>query len=977
MTDEKQILNFSNMNDKKNTKTAYDFLQRYQLITRQTNNLIAFTSFDVNPVFTSVNPAYAKMIGLEEKEMAGKYFFDFIHHDDKHQIKKILMKYIDTSILGITNSNVSETGQSLEFRIRDTSGSWQLLRWTVCAYEDEFLFISNDCTEQKNIQSMLHQSEHLLSKMFQISPQMITIISLKEGRYVNVNDSFLRYTGFTRDEVVGSTSIELNLWVDLHDHEKFIQCLKERGMVHNFECAMRNKSGSVGNVLLFSEIITYNNEPCVLTVSMNITDQKRRENTIQEHEQKMQRIIQGLPIPAFVLDASHKVLYWNKSLEELSSIRAEEVIGTDNHWKVFYSKKRPCLADILIDGHLDDLEKWYHGKYRRSTVSNESYQVIDFFPDFGGEGKWLCFTATTIRNTKGNLIGVLESLEDISDRKITEIALQESEHKYHQIFDSASDGIVLLDLTGKIIDANEMSAQIFGGKQQEIIGKNFKDLGILSIKDMAQLLKNFALIIAGKTKAINITIKNQNGEQKFLETSSSVLIKNGKKVGILAIVRDITKRKKTEKELEISEEKYRLVTENASDVIWTMDMDFRFTYISPSNEKMLGYSTEDALNLSLDQLLTPESVEQVMQTFGVEMQIENSKEKDLTRYVTLELNEIRADGTIIPIEVRMRFLRDVDMNPIGIIGITRDITERKRQEEALKKSEEKFLKAFRLSPIAICITRLSDGKFIEVNESLIKLSGYSRDELLNETTIALNLWVNGEDRKEVVDQLINTGSVHNHEYQFQVKNGNVLFVRYSAEIFDFCGERCVLSIMDDITQQKNIEKSLKESEEKYRNIVENTKDVIMLTNPDSTVAYLSPACVHVLGYQPEDIVGKIPEIFYSGDVEKVHTTLSNALRGISGSNFEYRIVTKDGKTKWVSHSWSPVWNDNHEMKYIVSVVRDVHESKNAENLLKEKIEELEKYKTITVNREIKMVDLKKEINELYKQLNKAPKYPNI
>ncbi|MBN1860752.1 MAG: PAS domain S-box protein [Candidatus Thermoplasmatota archaeon] len=1356
MADEKQILNFYNMNDEKNTEISYDLSQRYQLITHHTSTFIAFTTLDVNPVFTYVNPAYEKMIGIDDKSLAGKYFFDFIHQEDRHQIIKVLMKYVDVKINGIKDSNLSHTAQPLEYRVRDVSGCWHTLQCTVSAYDDEFLFISKDCTEQKTIEKTLRVSEDLLSKTFRISPQMITITSLKEGRYIDVNESFLHHIGFTRDEVVGRTSIELNLWVDPNDRNKFIQNMREKGVVRNFECKMRNKTGGIGNVLLFSEIITFKGEPCALTISMNITDQKRREDLIRENEQKMQRIIQGLPIAAFVIDASHQVLYWNKSLEELSNIRAEEIIGTENHWKAFYKKKKPCLADILIDGHLEDIGKWYSAKHTKSQVGNESYKVVDFFPNLGTDGKWLSATATIIRNSKGNLIGVLETIEDISERKKTEMALQENENKYRQIFDSASDGIVFLDLNGRIIDANQMATHIFGGKRQEVIGKHFKDLGILSIREIPQLLKNYALIMAGKTNAINITIKNQNGEQKFLETSSSVLWKNDKKIGVLAIVRDITKRKETENELRISEEKYRivvenalesitvtqdgilrfvnqsslnltgysnedlinqpftqfihpddrtmvldyhtgrlhgkpipvnysfrivtkkglikwveiqsititwnkkpavlnflrditeqknfqdalinserkyrqlydnlidgsaavdlegkivecnntftrmlgytrdelknitfqeitpnkwhsfekkilddqvkkrgysdlyekeyikkdgtvfpvelqtysiydgskklsgfwaivrditkrqhtekelqekrqmlrlimdtiparifwkdcasrylgcnkafakdagfhsvdeirgkndydmgwaeqadlyraddqlviqsghpklnyeepqttpdgrkiwlrtskvplldinntiigvlgtydditekkqsedilrrseekyrLVTENASDAIWTMDMNFRFTYISPSNEKILGYSTEDALNLSLEQLLTPESVDRVMETFATEMQIENNKEKDLTRYVTLELDEKRADGTILPIEVRMRFLRDADMNPIGIVGITRDITERKKQEEALKKSEEKFVKAFRLSPIAICITRMSDGKFIEVNDSLVKLSGYSRDELLTGTTVALNLWANSEDRNEVIDQLIKIGSVHDHEYRFRVKSGNVLMVRYSAEIFDFYGERCVLSIMDDITQQKNIEKSLKESEEKYRNIVENTKDVIMLTNPVGIISYISPACVHVLEYTPEDLVGKIPEIFYPDDVEKVQTALSAALKGNSGSNFEYRIVTKNGKTKWVSHSWSPIWNENHELKHIVSVVRNITESKHAEQVLKEKVEELEKYKTITVNREIKMVDLKREINELYKQLNMTPKYPNI
>jgi PAS domain S-box-containing protein len=419
------------------------------------------------------------------------------------------------------------------------------------------------------------------------------------------------------------------------------------------------------------------------------------------------------------------------------------------------------------------------------------------------------------------------------------------------------------------------------------------------------------------------------------------------------------------------------VTENASDAIWTMDLNLRFTYTSPSHEKLTGYTNEEALTLSLDDFLTAESIERALQTFTAEMQIENSEQKDLFRSVTIELNEIRADGTIFPIEARICFLRDAHNNPIGILGISRDITERKKQEEALKKSEEKFVKAFKSSPVAIAISRLSDGKFLEVNEAIQKLTGYSHDEFLTRSSVELGLWVDINDRRRLVEDLAKTGSVYNHEYRFRAKAGNVIITRFSAEVIDFNQERCFLSVFVDVTEQKKIEESLRENEEKYRSIVENTQDIIMLTAPDGRVLYISPACIHVLEYTPDDLVGKIPEIFYPDDNEKVHNALSSALQGSCGSNFEYRILTKNGKRRWVSHSWSPVLTENHELQYVISIIRDITESKIYEQMLKEKIEELEKYKNVTVNREIKMVDLKNEVNELCKQLNQRPKYPNI
>jgi len=870
-----------------------------------------------------------------------------------------------------------EEAQKLDFRIRDKSGHWHFLLSTINLVNDELLFISKDGTEQKHAVEALHRSEEMFSKVFRLSPENITLTSLKEGRYVDVNESFLHVIGYSRDEVIGRTATELNIWVDPNDRVRFIQGLKEHGSIRNLECRMRKKSGEVGTVLMSSEIITINGEPCALTVTTNITDRKRIEETLRENEQKMKAIIQGLSIAAFVIDSNHRVLYWNKALEELSNIRADEIIGTTNQWKAFYNEKRHCMADILIDGSMEEVNKRYAGKFIKSSLLDGSFEAIDFFPNLGNDGKWLRFAATVIRNEKGDLVGVLETLEDISERKKAEEMLRESEERYRILFNEALDGICLADAeTGLIIDCNQALADLVGRERAELIGQSQTILHP-PYNDQAPFSPTFRQHLTSEEgQTLETQVVTRTGIIRDVEIKANHLNLQGRKM-LNGIFHDITERNKAEDALRRSEEKYRMVTENASDVIWTMDMNLRFTYFSPSNEKLTGYTTENALKLPLDELLTPESMERVLQTFTAEMHHEDGEEKDLSRSITLELNEIKADGTIFPIEVRVCFLRDAHSNPIGILGITRDITERKKQEEALKKSEEKFVKAFKSSPVAICITRISDGKFIEMNESLEKLSGYSRAELLTGSTIGLNLWVDSEDRKQVVEQLAKTGSVYDHEYRFRIKGGSEIVVRYSAEGIDFSGERCCLSVIVDITERKKMEESLRESEEKYRSIVENTQDVIMLTNPDGRVSYMSPACVNVLEYNPDDLVGKIPEIFYPDDIEKVHNALSSAMQGVSGSNLEYRILTKNGKTKWVSHSWSPILKENHKLKYVVSVIQDITESKIAEQTLKEKIEELEKYKNVTVNREVKMVDLKNEINELCKQLNQKPKYPNV
>lgn len=150
---------------------------------------------------------------------------------------------------------------------------------------------------------------------------------------------------------------------------------------------------------------------------------KQAEEKFRESQQRLNSIIDASPIPAFVIGVDHKIIYWNKALEELTKIKAQAVIGTSQQWRAFYGKERPCMADLLVSREKEKIAKWYTGKYAKSRLLEEAYEAIDFFPDLGRQGKWLRFTAAVIRDTAGEMIGAIETLEDITRRKKAKEAL--------------------------------------------------------------------------------------------------------------------------------------------------------------------------------------------------------------------------------------------------------------------------------------------------------------------------------------------------------------------------------------------------------------------------------------------------------------------------------------------------------------------------------------------------------------------------
>ena len=148
----------------------------------------------------------------------------------------------------------------------------------------------------------------------------------------------------------------------------------------------------------------------------------------------LNRIIQCSPIPQFAIDCNHQVIVWNRALEEFGGIRAADIIGTNQQWEVFYDAERPCLADILVDDAINKLPPWYQGKYCKSRFVDDAYEATEFFPKMGALGKWLSFTAAPIRDSNGRIIGAIETLEDITERKKAEEELKESENYLKTIF---------------------------------------------------------------------------------------------------------------------------------------------------------------------------------------------------------------------------------------------------------------------------------------------------------------------------------------------------------------------------------------------------------------------------------------------------------------------------------------------------------------------------------------------------------------
>ncbi len=199
---------------------------------------------------------------------------------------------------------------------------------------------------------------------------------------------------------------------------------------------------------------------------------RETQSALWESEKRLSQILQGLTVAAFVIDQNHVITHCNRALEGLTGIPATELVGTSDQWKTFYAQKRPTLADLIVDNASEEvIAGYYPGKYRKSAVIEEGYEVEDFFPRAGTDGKWLFFTATPLLDDQGKITGAIETIQDISDRKRAEQGLLKSERRLRALLDFAPYPIAVFTLDSRVSFLNPAFSNVFGWTLEELEGK--------------------------------------------------------------------------------------------------------------------------------------------------------------------------------------------------------------------------------------------------------------------------------------------------------------------------------------------------------------------------------------------------------------------------------------------------------------------------------------------------------------------------
>lgn len=183
------------------------------------------------------------------------------------------------------------------------------------------------------------------------------------------------------------------------------------------------------------------------------------------------QLVEGNPVATIVIDASHRVTHWNRACAVLTGVPAEKMIGRSEQWRAFYDSARPIMADLVVDGVLEDgVDRYYHGKFAKSALIADAYEAEDFFPSFGQGGRWLFFTAAALRDADGRIVGAIETLQDVTERRRAEAALREKEAYLAQVVDGSSVPTIVIDADHVVTHWNRACEALSGFSASAVIG---------------------------------------------------------------------------------------------------------------------------------------------------------------------------------------------------------------------------------------------------------------------------------------------------------------------------------------------------------------------------------------------------------------------------------------------------------------------------------------------------------------------------
>jgi len=656
-----------------------------------------------------------------------------------------------------------------------------------------------------------------------------------------------------------------------------------------------------------------------------------REGALQAAQQELLDIIEFFPDATFVTDKDKKVIAWNRALEKMTGVPKAEMLGQGNfaYSVPFYGERRPLLIDLI--GSADPgVEKLY--EYVSKRADGAIYGEV-FVPSlYNGKGAHVWVTASPLQDKEGHVYGAIESVRDVTDRKLAEEALQRSEAQYRALIETTNTGFLIIDKQGKVVDANQEYIRLTGHRTlAEIRGRSVMDWTAAYEKEKNALtIKKCSL--DGYIRNFEIDYTDKNGSITPVEMNATVVDIGGER-RILTLCRDITDRRRSEKLLRESADKYRTLTEKSLIGVYLVQ-DGLFRYVNPKLAEIFGYTEAELTDKKgpVD-LVLPEDWPVVNENLRKRL---DSEILD----VNYAFRGIRKDGSQITVEV-FGSKSEYRGRP-AVLGTLIEITERKKTQDALRESEERYRTLVDHTEVGIVVHKMGVIRFL--NRKMAEAGRVPDPAAL----IGRNLldFIHPDYREAAARRIKTTmelgRSTPPEEEVLVALDGALVDVEVVSVPITYGGESCTMSMAYDITERKRAQKGLRESEERYRTLVNNAQ-VGIVVHQAGVMRFVNRKMAELVrAADPDKIVGRNVLEFMQPDFrefvkERIRQSLAS---GTPLPPAEEKLLAADGTALDVEINTVPITYQGEPCA--MAIVQDITARKNAERELRKVNAELER-----------------------------------
>lgn len=738
-------------------------------------------------------------------------------------------------------------------------------------------------------------------------------VSMPDGRIVDVNRAVLDAFGY-RSKAEFTRKGALAHWLDPDDRRAFVE-LVATGAARGYEARFKRRDGSVfwGSVTTVGWPI--GSESSLVTCFIDITAQKMAQEELEQQEKYFRALIENSLDVILVVDRDLKVRYESPSMIRVTGYRQDERHGKS-------------AIDLV---HPDDMGVVREAIVRLREGIGDRVSFETRLRHKSGQWRHVEVTAIDLLNEPA-VSGIVASFRDITDRLEALDAVRRSEEYHRALIEKAEDGIVVLNPDGTIRYQSPHLERAMGYEQGERIGRNpLEFVDAEDIGRLAAMLQGLMQEPGAVLRGIAVRMHHRDGSRRTFEADATNLLDNPAVAGVVVNCRDVTRRTQAEEALRENEDKYRSLVERANDGI-TLVQDGIVKYTNPRSLEMVGYAPEEMIGRPIRDFLHPDEVPVMIERFRRVM----SGEPMAPVYETILVHR---DGHPVNVEMSGGVVT-YQGRPADLV-VARDITERKAAEQALRESEEKYRQVVERANDGITI--IQDAILRYANPRSLEILGYTPDEIIG---TPMSKHIHPDELPKVIERYQRRMGGEEVESTYETalidKQGGRVEVELNAGVVTYEGRSADLVLVRDITERKRTIEALRESEEKFRLLVEEMNDGYCLIQ-DSRILFHNARSARMFGYSADELTGRsirelLPPKILS-ELSKVH---ARRLKGEDvPAQYETVVRRKDGRfcpvelgTRIIDYRGRPA---------VSVVIRDITERRLAADALQRSEEKLRSY----------------------------------